>query len=151
VLEVVANLAAKSDPSLGLVFRRLGFLAFHLFQPRHLRAKHLPGLRPVLVLTPLLLTLDDDSSREVSQPDSRVGLVNMLTAGPAGPVGIGPHIGFIDFNRLGILDFGSDVNGRKTGLAFSFGIERADPDQPVHAGFPFEIAIGHGAADRQRG
>ena len=48
-------------------------------------------------------------------------------------------------------DLGGDINRGKTGLSLAFGVERADPYQPVHSHLTLEVAIGPGTANGDRG
>ena len=79
-------------------------------QPRHLGLSllHLAldelgaqnGHRPVavLVLAALALDGDDDARRVVGDPHRGVGLVDVLAAGPAGPIGVDPQVLLVDLD-----------------------------------------------------
>ncbi len=56
------------------------------------------GLRTVLVLRTLLLTLDHHASGQVRDTNRRVGLVDVLTAGAGGAIGVDTQLGRIDLH-----------------------------------------------------
>src|SRR5918998_1842444 len=90
------------------------------------------GHLTVLVLAALVLALRHDARREVRDPDGRIGLVDVLTAGPRGPVGIYLEIFLLDLDLDGLADDGRDGDGGETGVPPRAGVERADPDETVH-------------------
>src|SRR5919201_5309089 len=49
-------------------------------------------------LRALVLALDDDAGREMSDPDGRVGLVDVLAAGALGAVGIDAEVVLVDLD-----------------------------------------------------
>jgi hypothetical protein len=74
----------------------LGSLAFGQFG-----SEHLHGFGLVLMLAPLVLTGHHDPRRKVGQPDSRIGLVDMLTARTGGTVGVDTEVLLIDLHLVG--------------------------------------------------
>ncbi len=117
----------------------------------HACAEHLPGGGAVFVLAPFVLALDDDAGGAVGETDGAVGFVDVLSSGSAGAVGVDADVGLVDFDFDGVGNFGRDVDGGEAGLAFSFGVERADSDEAVDAGFAAQVAVGHGASDDDGG
>ncbi len=57
------------------------------------------GLGAVLVLRTLFLTLDHNASGQVRDTNRRVGLVDVLTAGAGGAIGVDTQLGRIDLHR----------------------------------------------------
>lgn len=151
MLEVAPDLAAKADAGLGLILGGFGLLAFHFFEPSQLSAKHLPSEGSVLMLASLLLALNGNPGWEVCEANRAVGFINVLSTCSAGPVRIGPHVCFIDFDFFRVFDFGRDIDRGKTSLSFPFRVEGADPDKPVHSRLAFEVAISHRPANGEGG
>src|SRR3712207_9429934 len=86
-----------------------------------------------LVRAPLVLARQNDTTREVRDPSRRVGLVDVLAAGPRGPVGVDLQILLIDVYLYPVVyDRGDGYRG-KAGVPPTAGVVRADPDQPVDA------------------
>jgi hypothetical protein len=65
------------------------------------------------VLGPLVLALDDDTCRQVSQPDSGIGLVNVLSACAGGSKSVDPQVSGVDFDFLDFVCFGQ--HGHRAG------------------------------------
>ena len=147
---VGADLAAPTDVLfLGVhsVYFSLFFLQFHLVQPR---AQDFHGLVFIPVLAAFVLALHDDSGRFVRETHGATGLVDVLAARPAGPVGIDAQIFFIDLHFDIVIQVGVDKNAGETGVPALIGIEGADAHQSVNAVFRFEQAVGILAADFHR-
>ena len=47
------------------------------------------------MLAAFVLTLHDDAGRQVCESDRAVGLVHVLAAGAAGPIGVDSHVRFV--------------------------------------------------------
>src|SRR5215212_6293837 len=107
----------------------LPLLAFELEEPSPQNAQ---GDLTVLVLAALVLALRHDARREVRDPDRRVRLVDVLAAGPRGPVGIHLEVFLVDLDLDGLADDGRDGDGGEAGVPPCAGVERADPDEPMH-------------------
>jgi hypothetical protein len=60
------------------------------------------------VLGSFVLTLDDNVCGQMGDSDCGTGLVDMLTAGAAGPVGIDPQVFSVDLNINIIVKFWED-------------------------------------------
>ena len=101
-----------------------------------LRATHLAGHR--------------DAGRNVRQTHGAVGLVDMLAPGARRAIGIGADICRIDVDDDGVVDHRINPHRGETGVALGGGVERRDADQPVHAPFGLQPAVGVGALDLQR-
>src|SRR5918912_2263802 len=86
----------------------------------------------VLVLAPLVLALHDGPSREVRDPDRRVGLVDVLAARPGGPVGIDLQILLVDLHLDSIAYDRGDRNRGEARVPSAPGVEWAYADQPVN-------------------
>src|SRR5215207_6111705 len=86
----------------------------------------------ILMLATLVLALGDDARREMRDPDCRVGLVDVLAAGPGGPVSIHLEILLLDLDLDGLADDRRDGYRGEAGVPPCAGVERADPDEAVH-------------------
>ena len=82
-----------------------GFLGLGLAQLHVLDAggQHLHGLGLVLVLRAVVLALDHDAGRQVGDADGGIGLVDVLAAGAAGPVGVDAQVGRVDVDRKSVV------------------------------------------------
>jgi hypothetical protein len=85
----------------------------------------------------------------VRQAHGRVGLVDVLTAGPGSPIGVGPHVGRIDLDLDRVVDHRIDPGRGERGVALGGGVVGADAHQAVHAGLGLQPAIGVLALDQQ--
>src|SRR5690554_5594442 len=95
---VGADLVAPAHVGLGILQLLLfghALTQLELVQPR---AKHLHGFGAVAVLRAVVLALHDDTGGNVGNAYGRVGLVDVLTAGAAGPVGVDAQIGGVDLD-----------------------------------------------------
>src|SRR5262249_26826038 len=101
------------------------------------------------MLGPLILAGHNDSTRDVRDPDSGIGDINVLATRSGRAVGINPEVLILYF------DFDVLVNLRiyeyrgKAGFPARSGIERAKPDQPVDAGFGGQEPVGVLALHRE--
>src|SRR5919107_1301055 len=86
----------------------------------------------VLVLAALVLALRHDARGEVRDPDGRVGLVDVLAAGPRGPVGVHLELFLLDLHLDGLAYDGCDGDGGEAGVPPRAGVEGADPDETMH-------------------
>ena len=80
----------------------------------HLAAQHLHRLGLVRVLAALVLALDDDAGRQVRDAHRRVGLVDVLTACPAGAVRVDLEIFLVDVDFDVVVDVGGHLHGGGT-------------------------------------
>src|SRR5215211_3600992 len=96
------------------------------------RPEYPHGHLTVLVLAALVLALRHDARREVRDPDGRVGLVDMLAAGPRGPVGIHLEVFLFDLDLDGFIDDGCDGDRGEAGVPPCAGVERTDSDETMH-------------------
>ena len=82
---------------------------------------------------------------QVAQAHRRLCPVDVLTACPGGPENIHLDIVGPDIDLNGII-FHQWIHkhGRKRGLAFALGVERADAHQAMHTVFTFHPAVGIG-------
>src|SRR5690348_12976470 len=93
-----ANLAAPAD--FFLLAANLSQLLLFFFNLAliELGTKHIHRMLAVLNLRTLCLTGGDDSSRNMCNPNRRLGFVNMLTARTAGTIRINPEVLWANFN-----------------------------------------------------
>ena len=117
--EVISDLRTESDT--GFIFVVISVFGFPLFffDPRQRRAKHLPSLRPVLVLAALALALNHDSGRNMRQPYRTIGRVDVLTTGALGTISIGTNFGLIDVDVHRIGNLRRHIDSRETGLSLA--------------------------------
>ena len=96
--DITSYLVAPCDFALLAV--QLGNLGitFLLFEHIQFRLEHLHRLRPVLMLAPFVLALHHDAGRLVRNPYRRAGLVDMLSAGPAGTIKVNSNVILIYIN-----------------------------------------------------
>ena len=104
----------------------------------------------VLVLRAVVLARDDDSGRNVGDPNRTVGGVDVLTARARRAIGIDAQIGFVDLDVDVVVDLGIDPDAGEAGVAPRRAVVGADPDQPVDAAFGLQIAVGIFALDQDR-
>ena len=102
-------------------------------------------------LRALVLTLHDDPAGKVSHTNGGFDFVDVLPAGPACTKRIDPQVFFIDLDLDVVIQFGIHRNGGKRRMATFVGVKRRDPHQTVHTGFRFQIAVGIGTLNTQRG
>src|SRR3712207_4928717 len=105
----------------------------------------------VLVLAALVLALHHDPGRQVGDPDRRVGLVDVLPAGPRGPVGVYLEVLLVYLHLHPVVYDGGYGDGGEAGVPPRGGVERADPDEPVHAPLRGEEPEGVLARDGEGG
>src|SRR5690606_18557160 len=122
----------------------IGLGVFHLlmlghalahFQLVQTRPEHLHGFGAVAVLRSVVLALDDDAGGHVRDAHGGIGLVDVLAARAAGPVGVDPQVGGVDVDLDRFIDFGVDEHTGEGGVPAVGGIEGAFAHQPVHARF----------------
>ena len=88
----------------GIIQLILGFAPFSKFPLIELALEELHGLISVLVLGALVLALHHDARGHVGNAHGRISLVDVLTAGSAGPIGVYAKIGWIHFNFNRVID-----------------------------------------------
>src|ERR671916_607083 len=88
---------------------------------------------PVLVLAALVLALGHDAGRQVRDPHGRVGLVYVLPAGAGSPVGVHLEVFLVHLDLDGLPHHGGHRDGGEARVPPAARVERADPDEPVHA------------------
>ena len=108
---------------------RLGLfgLLFGTLHVQQLGGQQGHGAGPVLVLGALVLAFHDDAGGQVGQADGRVGLVDVLAAGPGGAEGVHAQVGGVDLLGLDFGGLGHDRHGRRRGVdaALGFGLGHA--------------------------
>ena len=67
-------------------------------------SQHVPGGRPVLVLRALGLAGDDDAGGNVGDPHRRFSLVDVLSAGAGGAIGVDPAIALVNLDLDPVVD-----------------------------------------------
>jgi len=140
-----------SDVGLGVsqgLSRRLTLLQFQFVQTG---AQHLPRHIAVLVLRTTGLTGHDRIGRNVGQTHGRVRLVDVLTARARSAIGVGAHIRRIDIDLDRIVHDRRHPNGGEAGVALGRRVIGTDADQPVHARFRLQPAIGVRSLDQDSG
>src|SRR5205085_4658455 len=148
--DVRPDLVTPADIGLGRVHRLdlgLARLQFALIKPG---AQHRECVRPVLVLGPFTLALNDDAARHVGDADRAVGLVDVLPASAGGAIGVDAQVLVVDLDLDLLVDDRVDPDGGKAGVPPRVRIERRYADQAVDAALGFEPAIGVDAADLDR-
>ena len=89
-------------------------------------------------LRALVLALDDDSGRQVRDPDGAVGLVHVLAAGALRTVGVDLQVAFVDLDVGVVGQERRDDHGRERRLAAVGGVERREAHEPVLAALGLE-------------
>src|SRR5687768_7441656 len=133
VEHIAADLTPEAD-----VLRRASFLG-ELSLPLLLLELDEPRFedpeRRLLVrgLRALVLALDDDSRRQMRDPDRGVGLVHVLAAGAGGTVGVDAEVGLVDLDIALLGQEWRDDDLREGGVATVRAVERRLADEPVDA------------------
>jgi hypothetical protein len=104
----------------------------------------------VAMLGAFVLTAHDDVGREVRDPDRRVCLVHVLSAGPGRAKRVHADVLGVDVDLDGVVDLRKHVHGRERRVPAALRVERRDPHEPVHAALDLQVAVGVLAADRER-
>ena len=81
------------------------------------------------------------------QTDGAGRLVDVLAAGAAGAKDVFANVLVAELDLDRVVDLRRDVDRGETGLPLAFGVEGADPHQPVHARLALQIAVGHRPAN----
>src|SRR5690606_25789282 len=108
--------------------------------------QHPEGPLPVLVLGFFILAGDHDARGQVGQANGRLRLVDVLAAGPAGPVGVDLDILGPDFHFY-ILHLGEDGHGGRGGVDAAGRLGDGHPLHPVDTAFKLQAAVGVGTGD----
>ncbi len=144
---VAANLTAPGNLAFVAVKFGEGGVALLLLAHKQAGPQDLHSQCTVLMLTSLVLALDDDAGRDMSDTNGGADFVYVLAASTAGTVKIDFQIVVFDFDIQTIVEFGDAVNGGEAGMASFVRIERADTHQPMHAHLAGEFAIDERAGD----
>ncbi len=128
----------------------LGFL-LPLLHFKEARLQNFHGAVAILQLRPFVLTLHHDAGRNVGDTNGGLDFVHVLPAGAPGSKRIDPQVFVVDHHLHIVFEFGVDKHRREGRMPSFVGVERGDPHKAMHAGFGFEIAVGIGPADGQRG
>ena len=94
------------------------------------------------MLAALVLALNNDVGRDMRDPDSAVGRVDVLPARARRAIGIDAQVAFNNIDVDILVDDRIDPDAGKARLALVAAAERADPHEPVHTAFGLGIAIG---------
>ena len=105
------------------------------------RRQHLHRLRFVTVLAATVLAFGHDAGGKVSDAHRRVGLVDVLTTGAAGAVGVNAQVGRVDLDRHGLVGFGQHGDGAGTGVDASLGLGGRHALHPVAARLKAQPAV----------
>ena len=92
------------------------FLLLAHFQVVQLRTQTLPGHFAVAVLAASVLALHHGVGGNVRQAHSRISFVNVLSTGTTGAVGVHAHIGWVDVDFDGIINFWVHKHRSKLGV-----------------------------------
>src|SRR5713101_1184411 len=103
------------------------------------------------MLRALVLAGNYNPGGQVSEAHRRVGLVDVLTAGATGTVGIDSQVFRADVHLDGLIDVRVNEHRRERGVAARVCVKRGDAHQAVDAGFGLQIAIGTRPLDGERG
>ncbi len=104
--------------------------------------KHTQRLGTILVLRAFALTLHHDARGLVGHAHGGVGLVHVLAARSAGPVGVDAQILLVDLHLDGVVDLREDRNAREGRVAAMLSVEGRDPHQPMNPLLGLQIAEG---------
>ena len=142
----VKNIGAYLIPPGNFLFAFVNLL--HLLCPfAHLQfieacPENLHSGGPVFVLRAFILTLDYDPGGEMGDPDGGIGLIDMLSSGPAGPKSVYPDVSVINVNNHIVRRFRVYKYRRKRGMPPFACIKRRDPHETVDPCLGLEIAVG---------
>jgi hypothetical protein len=104
------------------------------------------------MLTAFVLAGSHNARWYVSQPHGRFRFVDLLTASTARPILVFANVFFpIDVDLELVIDLGNNIDTRERCVASPGGVEGADADQPVIAGFATKVTVDIVAADEQSG
>ena len=123
-------------------FRTLGFLGD--FQ--HLGPQNPHRLFLVLQLGFFILALHHHAGRQMSDPNRRFGLVDVLATGAAGAIGINTQIILVDLH-VDILDFRQYRHRNRGSMDAAGRLGIRHPLHPVHAAFELQTGIGSRAGN----
>src|SRR5690606_20785291 len=138
---------APADVGLLLFHSLRGLLALLLFHFVELGLELLDRLILVLVLGTLVLTLHDDARGLVGQADGGIGLVDVLTSGAAGTIGVHAYIRHVQLDLNIIIHFRGNKHGGEGGVPAVAGVEGGLAYQTVNAGLGAQPAEGILAVD----
>ena len=108
-----------------------------LFVFIELRAEDLHGAILILILAALILTLDDGSGGDMGNADRALGLIDVLTAGTGGTVGVDLQIIGVK-PEVYLLDLRQDGDRRGRSVYPAAGLRDRDALDAVTAGFKLE-------------
>jgi hypothetical protein len=103
------------------------------------------------VLGAVVLALHDDAGGNMRQAHRRVGLVDVLTAGARGAVGVGAHVGRVDGDVDAVVDFREDEDAGERGMPARIRIVGRFAHQAVDADLGAQEAVGVLAFDAYGG
>ena len=95
-----------------------------------------------MMLGPLILALHNDPRGQMGDPDGGGRLVDMLSAGPAGPVCVDLQVIVDDLDVDILLDIRDHIAGGKGRLPLSRCIEGGDAHEAVHPLLGAQISVG---------
>src|SRR6476646_10787528 len=93
------------------------------------------------MLGPRVLSLDDNSSRDMRDAHRAVRGVDVLTASAARAIGVNPAVAFVHRDIDGVVDNGIDPDRRKACVPARVGIVRRYAHEAMNARFRLEPAI----------
>ena len=124
-------------------------LVFLLFDFKEPRRQDLEGPLLVLMLRPLILTLDHRAGRQMGDADGGVRLVDVLPAGAARAERVDLEFALVDL-ELHFVRFRQDRDRRGGRLDASLALGLGDPLHTVDARLEFEAGVGAVAGDLER-
>ena len=132
--EVVGTdlLRAVAAPHLAFSQRRLLTRLLLLLDLIQTRPEHTEGLFLVLQLGTLILAGDDDPGRTVRDPDRAGGLVDMLSAGTAGTIGVDIAVIRVEMD-FHVIHLGHDGHGSRGGMDPAAGLRHGHALHAVDA------------------
>ena len=103
------------------------------------------------MLRALGLALHHNARGTVGETHRRIGLVDVLTPGATGAIGIHAQVRRVDLDVDAVVDLRRDEHRGKRGMAPIARIERRFAHQAMHAGFGAQPTEGVGAVEADRG
>ena len=143
------NLAAPLDLLL-ITLKSSDFLfLLFLLQLKELGPKHLQTLLAVLELGALILTLNHNSCRLMGHTNSGGSLIDVLTTGTRGAVGINTNLIHINLNLFSVIQLRHNITSTEGGMTTGCGIEWRNTYQTMYALFGLQKAISVVSLDKE--
>ena len=140
--DIGPDLVAPADIGLrrgSVIGSLLALLKFKFVQPRF---QHVHRGGAVAMLRAVILTLHHDVGRDMGDADCGVRLVDVLTPGSRGAVGVNPKVLVLDLDLDIVINHRINPGAGKTGMTTGRAVIGGNTDQPVNAGLRLQPAIG---------